>query len=139
DPASELRPREEQEAGDDQQDADDQPHPSIGLEVVSEDPVLQVLRQRTLVAERPDRIDDPHEPGQSEHGPREEEPAEARVLRTHISAHIVLLWELSMGAYYASGASPAQRLTLRGPRVADPRWSARDLYHPPVPILLPTS
>src|SRR6476661_2566452 len=60
--------------------SDAEPHPSVRLEVRAERSILQVLRDRALVPEGPQRIDDAHEPGQSEQGAREEEPAGACLL-----------------------------------------------------------
>ena len=100
--------------------------------------VLQIFRQRAVVPERPDRIDDPHEPGKSEHGARKEEPAEALVflVRTHFSAHIVLLWELSMGRYCRQEQRIARRKVdaLARTRVADACRSASDSSSQPTAI-----
>ena len=65
---------------DDEDDPNDEPCPRVILEVGSQNPVLEVVGEGALVAERPDRVDDPQDPGESEHGPGEEEPAGATFL-----------------------------------------------------------
>ena len=61
-------------------DADAEPDPGVGREVVAEHGVLQVVGQHSVVAERPQRVDDPHQAHESEDGGGEEEPAGAGLL-----------------------------------------------------------
>ncbi len=79
DPPGELRASHQHEAGDDQDDADDQPGPRVVVEVRPEDSVLEILRERSVVAEGPERVDQAHEPGEPEDRTREEEPAGPRL------------------------------------------------------------
>ena len=51
--------------------------PSVGLQTVTEDDVLQVLGKRAVIPEGPDGIEDPHDAGYPEHDGCEDNPTVA--------------------------------------------------------------
>jgi len=56
-------------------DGDNQVDPAVGLETVTEDCVLEVVRQDSVVPECPDGVEDPHDAGDPKYGACEHQPA----------------------------------------------------------------
>src|SRR5262245_33221485 len=116
-PPRQLRPCDDPDTHQDQQDPDRNPEPAIRVEVVTEDGVLEPVGHRTVISERPYPVEDPHDPGEPENRSGKKQPALTHGL--HISVVVVCRHDVPP---HRSGAIAARtNISSSEPGRADPR------------------